>query len=48
VLDSVSMRRSNVAMVRVTVPITGSEQAAEQSAIEFASAAAGLLPQYVP
>lgn len=48
VLDSVSMRRSDGAMVRVTVPITDSEQAAEQSAIEFASAATGVLPQFVP
>jgi EpsI family protein len=48
VLDSVSMRRSDGAMVRVTVPITDSEEAAEQSAIEFASAATALLPQFVP
>jgi len=48
VLDSVSMRRSDGAMVRVTVPITDSEQAAEQSAIEFASAATAVLPQFVP
>ncbi|HET9714354.1 MAG TPA: EpsI family protein, partial [Pyrinomonadaceae bacterium] len=48
VLDSVSMRRSDGAMVRVTVPITDSEEAAEQSALEFASAATGVLPQFVP
>jgi EpsI family protein len=48
VLDSVSMRRSDGAMVRVTVPITDSEQVAEQSAIEFASAATAVLPQFVP
>ena len=35
VLDSVRMRRSDGGMVRVTVPITNSEAAAEQSAIEF-------------
>ena len=48
VLDSVSMRRSDGAMVRVTVPITDSEAAAEQTAIEFASAATAVLPQFVP
>jgi len=48
VLDSVSMRRSDGAMVRVTVPITDSEEAAEQSALEFASAATAVLPQFVP
>ena len=48
VLDSVSMRRSDGAMVRVTVPITGSEAVAERSAIEFASAATTVLPQFVP
>ena len=48
VLDSVRMRRSDGAMVRVTVPFTNSEAAAEQSAIEFASAATAVLPQFVP
>ena len=48
VLDSVRLRRSDGAMVRVTVPITGSEAAAEKAAIEFASSAAAVLPQYVP
>ena len=48
VLDSVRLRRSDGAMVRVTVPITDTEAAAEKSAIEFASAAATVLPQFVP
>lgn len=48
VFDSVRLRRSDGAMVRVTVPIGDSEQAAEQAAIEFASAAEAVLPQYVP
>ena len=48
VLDSVRLRRSDGAMVRVTVPIRDSEAAAEQSAIEFASAASTVLPQFVP
>ena len=48
VLDSVRLRRSDGAMVRVTVPIRDSEAAAEQAAVEFASAASTVLPQYVP
>src|SRR5215213_2279818 len=48
VLDSVRLRRSDGAMVRVTVPIQGSETAAEQAAVEFASAAETVLPQFVP
>lgn len=48
VLDSVRLRRSNGAMVRVTVPVGNSEDAAEQAAIEFASSASAVLPQFVP
>ena len=48
VLDSVRLRRSNGALVRVTVPIGNSEAAAEKSAVEFASAAAAALPEFVP
>jgi EpsI family protein len=48
VLDSVRLRRSNGAMVRITVPIRDSEAAAERAAIEFASTASGVLPQFVP
>lgn len=48
VLDSVRLRRSDGAMVRVTVPIRDSEATAQQSAIQFASAASTALPQYVP
>jgi EpsI family protein len=48
VFDSVRLRRSDGAMVRVTVPIGNSEAAAEQSALEFAAAAATVLPQFVP
>ena len=48
VLDSVRLRRSDGAMVRVTVPIRGSEAEAEKSAIEFASAASAVMPEYVP
>ncbi len=48
VFDSVRLRRSNGALVRVTVPIGNSEADAEKTAIEFASAASGVLPQFVP
>jgi EpsI family protein len=48
VLDSVSLRRSDAAMVRVTVPITGSETAALESAKEFAAVASEVLPEFVP
>ena len=48
VLDSVRLRRSNGAMVRVTVPIGDSEEVAERDAIDFATAASAVLPQYVP
>jgi len=48
VFDSVRLRRSNGAMVRVTVPIRESEAAAEQTAVEFASTAATVLPEFVP
>ena len=48
VFDSVRLRRSDGAMVRVTVPIGDSEAAAEQTAVEFASTAANVLPEYVP
>ena len=46
--DSVRLRRSDGALVRVTVPIDGSEAEAEKRAIEFASAASGVLTQFVP
>ncbi|HKU77892.1 MAG TPA: EpsI family protein [Pyrinomonadaceae bacterium] len=48
VFDSVRLRRSDGALVRVTVPIGNSEAAAEKTAVEFASAASGVLPQFVP
>jgi EpsI family protein len=48
VFDSVRLRRSDGAMVRVTVPIRDSEAAAEKTAIEFASTASSVLPEYVP
>jgi EpsI family protein len=48
VLDSVRLRRSDGAMVRVTVPFRDSEAIAEQSATEFATAVSAVLPEYVP
>ena len=48
VFDSVRLRRSDGAMVRVTVPIGASEAAAEKTATEFASTAASFLREYVP
>ena len=48
VFDSVRLRRSDGAMVRVIVPIQKSEAVAEQSAADFASAAATVLPEFVP
>lgn len=48
VFDSVRLRRSNGAMVRVTVPFDASEAAAEKTAIEFASTASNVLPEFVP
>lgn len=48
VFDSVRLRRSDGAMVRVTVPIGASEVTAEQTAIEFASTASSVLPEFVP
>lgn len=48
VLDSVRLRRSDAAMVRVMVPITASDAAAMESAREFAAVASGVLPEFVP
>ena len=48
VFDSVRLRRSDGAMVRVIVPIGKSEAVAEEAATEFASAASTALPQFVP
>jgi EpsI family protein len=48
VFDSVRLRRSNGAMVRVTVPVRGSVEDAEKAAIEFSSAASVVLPEFVP
>ena len=48
VLDSVERRRSDAALVRITVPIITSKDAALQAARDFAGSAAAVLPDYVP
>jgi len=48
VIDSVRLRRSDGALVRVTVPISGSEQRALDVATDLAVAATSALPEYVP
>jgi len=48
VLDSVRLRRSDAAMVRVMVPVTASDAAAVESARDFAAVTAGALPEFVP
>jgi len=48
VLDSVRLRRSDGAMVRVTVPVRKSEAEALRSAVDLSAAAAMVLPEFVP
>ena len=48
VLDSVRLRRSDGAMVRVTVPANKSEDAALQLAVDLAANATVVLPEFVP
>ena len=48
VFDSVRLRRSDGAMVRVTVPVDKSEAAALQMAIDLAANATVVLPEFVP
>lgn len=48
VLDSVRLRRSDAAMIRVTVPITTTDEGALQSAKDFASVTSEVLPAFVP
>jgi len=48
VLDSVRMRRSDGAMVRVTIPIGNSETAAMESAAALAGSVSMVLPEFIP
>ena len=48
VIDSVRLRRSDGAMVRVTVPLGESEDAALKSALDLSARAVVALPEFVP
>ena len=48
VFDSIRLRRSDGAMVRVLVPFRGSERETEEAAVQFAAQVAPNLPAYVP
>ena len=48
VIDSVRLRRSDGAMVRVTVPVGESEEAALKSALDLSTRAVAALPEFVP
>ncbi len=48
VVDSVRLRRSDGAMVRITTPVTGSEVAALQAAAELAADTSTILPEFIP
>ncbi len=48
VVDSVRLRRSDGAMVRITTPVENSETAALQAAIDLAASSSTILPEYIP
>ncbi|HKZ81734.1 MAG TPA: EpsI family protein [Pyrinomonadaceae bacterium] len=48
VLDSVRLRRSDGAMIRVTVPVRKSEADALRTAVDLSATAATVLPEFVP
>lgn len=48
VIDSVKMRRSDAAMVRVMVPVGASEASALEAATSLSESAASALPEFVP
>ena len=48
VVDSVRLRRSDGAMVRIMTPVDGSESKALQAAIDLAAQSSTLLPEFVP
>jgi EpsI family protein len=48
VIDSVRLRRSDGAMVRVTTPVQSSEQAALDAAGKLAAEASTILPEFIP
>ena len=48
VLDSVRLRRSDGAMVRITTSVRGSEGAALQAAADLAAESSTVLPEFIP
>jgi EpsI family protein len=48
VVDSVRLRRSDGAMIRIMTPIDGSESAALQAAVDLAAHSSTILPEFVP
>ncbi|MGH9968279.1 MAG: exosortase C-terminal domain/associated protein EpsI [Pyrinomonadaceae bacterium] len=48
VVDSVRLRRSDGAMVRVLVPVGKSEAAALESAVQLAASVSPVLPEFIP
>jgi len=48
VFDSVRLRRSDGAMIRIMTPINGSESAALQAATDLAAQSSTILPEFVP
>jgi EpsI family protein len=48
VVDSVRLRRSDGALVRITVPLAGSEAVALQAATDLAARTVAALPEFVP
>ena len=48
VVDSVRLRRSDGAMVRITTPVDGSETQALQAAADLAAKASTIMPEFVP
>lgn len=48
VIDSVRLRRSDGAMVRITTPVRGSESLALQEATQLAAQASTILPEFIP
>ena len=48
VVDSVRLRRSDGAMVRIMTPVDGSESKALQAAVDLAARASIFLPEFVP
>jgi EpsI family protein len=48
VIDSVRMRRSDAAMIRITTPVDGSEADAVKAAVDLAANSSSILPEFIP